>query len=102
MSRIVRSVAETCTVCMSGACDLLSVFCPASWDVGTSGSAFEMFEAWEVAGCVLSLSLGSDCRTQTSMLAPLPSSSVTMVRLVISVRATITPTTLTKRIGWFL
>jgi hypothetical protein len=35
-------------------------------------------------------------------VAPLLSSSVKIVRLVISVRATITPTTLTKRIGWFL
>jgi hypothetical protein len=42
------------------------------------------------------------CRTAMSIVAPLLSSSVRIVRRVISVRATIRPTRLTKRIGWLL
>lgn len=101
MSRIVRSVAETCSVCSTGVF-ALDICSEVSRDVEASGSAFEIFEIWMSSVCVFSLSLGSDCKTQTSIVAPLLSSSVMIVRLVISVRATMTPTTLTKRIGWFL
>lgn len=44
-------------------------------------------------------SLGSACRIITSSVAPLPSSIVRIVRRVISVLATITPTTLMNVIG---
>lgn len=101
MSRIVRSVVETCSVCRTGGF-VLEVCAEVSRDVGASGSGFEMFEVWLSSISVFCLSFGSDCKTQTSTVAPLLSSSVKIVRLVISVRATITPTTLTKRIGWFL
>lgn len=101
MSRIVRSVAEMCSVCRTDGF-VLDVCVEVSRDVDASGSVFERVDVWMSSVCVMSLSLGSDCKTQTSIVAPLLSSSVRIVRLVISVRATMTPTTLTKRIGWFL
>lgn len=47
-------------------------------------------------------SLGSACKTITCSVASLPSSIVRIVRRVISVLATITPTTLMNVMGWFL
>ena len=75
----------------------------------------DVVDVWWVCALVLVLTLVvvfgavDDCgwtgvdvlRTSTSTVAPVLSSSVRIVRRGTSVLATITPTTQTKRIGWF-
>lgn len=45
---------------------------------------------------------GSEWAITTSIIAPLLSSTSSIVRRGTSLRVTITPATVTKRIGWFL
>lgn len=61
--------------------------------------------SWLVPGVVSLVVLGSGevfFSTAMSIVAPLLSSSVRIVRRGISVRATMTPTRLTNWIGWLL
>lgn len=90
---MLRSVVERCSVCVGR---VPGVSSEVSSDVAGSGCVVPP------SASAFAVSLGSACRMTTSSVAPLLSSSVRMVRRVISFLATIRPVTVTKRIGWLL